>query len=123
MSDAEIDYIELPATDLGATKDFYAQAFGWEWVDYGPTYATSSGAQIKVALNAEARVGALQDAGAQNAVGPFILFGTSDLEAVEAAVTTAGAEIVTPVYPYPGGRRFHFSDPSGNVLGVYQPDT
>ena len=29
-------------------------------------------------------------------------------------------EVVSPPYGYPGGRRFHFRDPSGNVLGVYR---
>lgn len=123
MSDSEVNYIELPATDLDSTKAFYAEAFGWDWVDHGPTYATSTSGQIKVALNAEASVGPAHNSGAQNSVGPFVLFGTSDLEAVESAVRTAGAEIVSSIYPYPGGRRFHFADPSGNILGVYQPTT
>lgn len=123
MSDANINYIELPAADLVPTKAFYTKAFGWDWVDDGPTYATSASGQIKVALNAESAVGPAHDSGAENAVGPFVLFGTSDLEAVESAVRAAGAEIVSPIYPYPGGRRFHFADPSGNTLGVYQADT
>jgi predicted enzyme related to lactoylglutathione lyase len=123
MSEAEVNYIELPAGDLAPTKAFYAEAFGWDWVDYGPTYAASTSGQIEVALNAEASVGPAHDSGAQNAVGPLVLFGTSDLQAVESAVRAAGGEIVSPIYPYPGGRRFHFADPSGNILGVYQQAT
>lgn len=123
MSDAEVNYIELPAGDLDSTKAFYCEAFGWDWVDYGPTYAASTSGPIEVALNAEASVGPAHDPGAENAVGPLVLFGTPDLEAVESAVRAAGAEIVSPIYAYPGGRRFHFADPSGNILGVYQPAT
>jgi predicted enzyme related to lactoylglutathione lyase len=34
-------------------------------------------------------------------------------------VEQAGGKIVQPIFEFPGGRRFHFSDPSGNVLGVW----
>lgn len=122
MSDATLDYVELPATDLAAAKAFYASAFGWAWTDYGPTYAAARSGSIEVALNAEAPPGPAHEAGAENAVGPFLLLGTTRLDAVEAAVREAGGRIVTPTYPYPGGVRFHFADPSGNVLGVYQSD-
>lgn len=37
--DGKLDYLELPAANLPASKQFYSQAFGWTFVDYGPTYA------------------------------------------------------------------------------------
>ncbi len=120
VSDATIDYIELPAGELSATKAFYAQLFGWSWVDYGPTYSASQTGSIEIALNAAATPLPAHEPGAENAVGPLLLFSTADLEAVESAVRAAGGHIVSSIYPYPGGRRFHFADPSGNVLGVYQ---
>jgi len=43
-----------------------------------------------------------------------------DLEAVLAAVETAGGEIVQPIRSFPGGRRFHFRDPSGNELAAWE---
>ncbi|MFW2381589.1 MAG: VOC family protein [Acidimicrobiales bacterium] len=115
-----IDYIELPCTDLSLTKTFYTAAFGWEWVEYGPTYAASTSTGLEVALNAAARVGPAHGPGEENAIGPLVLFQTDDLGSVEASVRSAGGDIVSPPYGYPGGRRFHFADPSGNVLGVYQ---
>lgn len=121
MSDATIDYIEIPATDLAATKAFYTAVFGSEWVDYGPTYAASPSGSVEIALNGAATPGPAHVAGAENAVGPLILFATADLEGVDSAVRAAGGDIVSAIYPYPGGRRFHFADPSGNILGVYQP--
>ena len=33
--DGKLDYLELPAANLPATKQFYSQAFGWTFVDYG----------------------------------------------------------------------------------------
>ncbi|MEZ5239802.1 MAG: nitroreductase family deazaflavin-dependent oxidoreductase [Microthrixaceae bacterium] len=123
MSDAAIDYVELPATGLGSTKAFYSQVFGWEWTDYGDAYAVARSGGLEVALSAAATPAPAHEAGSQSAIGPLVLFGTVDLEALESAVREAGGEVVTPPYPYPGGRRFHFADPSGNVLGAYQPAT
>ncbi|MGF2948601.1 VOC family protein [Microbacterium alcoholitolerans] len=44
---------------------------------------------------------------------------SDDLDATVTAVTSAGGTIVAGPYPFPGGRRFEFTDPSGNRLGVY----
>lgn len=38
----KINYVEYPASDLEATKDFFSKAFGWTFVDYGPDYAAFS---------------------------------------------------------------------------------
>ena len=120
---AVVDYIELPATDLESTKRFYAAAFGWEWIDYGPTYAARDGLGVEIALNALGTPAPRHGAGEENGIGPLVLFSTDDLESVEAAVRSAGGEIVSAIYDYPGGRRFHFVDPSGNILGAYQSDS
>ena len=110
-----IDYIELNVSDLEASKAFYEQAFGWQFNDYGPAYAgiRSPGGDDEVGgLNAEREPGP---------GGPLVLLWSQDLDASVEAVTAAGGEIAEDPYEYPGGRRFHFRDPSGNVLGVYQP--
>ncbi len=115
-----INYVELPATDIGRAKTFYEDVFGWAWIDYGPGYAAATSTGLEVALNNAATVGPTHAPGAENAVGPLLLFQTDDLESAETAVRAAGGDIVSPRYSYPGGHRFHFADPSGNVLGVYQ---
>ena len=45
-----------------------------------------------------------------------------DLEATLAAVQKAGATITKPIFSFPGGRRFHFRDPSGNELAAWKAD-
>jgi hypothetical protein len=45
-----------------------------------------------------------------------------DLEAMEARIRASGGEIIREIQSFPGGRRFHFRDPSGNVLGVWSAD-
>ena len=120
-SSAHINSVELPATDIAATKVFYSDAFGWNWIDYGPGYAGTGNTGIEVGLNTLATVSPPHGPGEENGVGPLVLLATDDLAGVEAAVVAAGGTIVSPTYSYPGGHRFHFADPSGNILGVYQP--
>jgi predicted enzyme related to lactoylglutathione lyase len=121
---ARIDYIEMPAVDIITTKAFYTEAFGWDWVDYGPGYASHPGGHdgesVEVALSVSATVAPAHPPGDENGLGPLVLFSTDDLAAAEDAVRRAGGTITSGPYGYPGGRRFHFVDPSGNVLGVYQ---
>jgi len=117
---ATISYIELPATELKDTKTFYTAVFGWSWVDYGPNYAAFAGAGIEGGFNAEATPAAPHSSGAESANGPFVLFAANDLDAMERKIREAGGEIVSGPYAYPGGHRFHFRDPSGNILGVYK---
>ena len=119
----QISYVELPAPALEASKQFFTAAFGWEFIDYGPTYSSAMSGSVEVGLNAEAVAGAKHAPAAENAVGPLVLFDTDDLSGSLASVEAAAGEIISPPYDYPGGRRFHFVDPSGNVLGVYQSDS
>ena len=37
------------------------------------------------------------------------------------AMRAAGAVVARPIFAFPGGRRFHFIDPGGNELAVWQP--
>ncbi|HZI98658.1 MAG TPA: VOC family protein [Actinomycetales bacterium] len=108
-----IDYIELTVTDLNLAKRFYSEAFGWEFNDYGPEYAG-----IKDP-DAGAEVGGLRADADVRAGGPLVLLFSTDLDQSVAAVNAAGGEVVNGPYEFPGGRRFHFHDPSGNELGVW----
>ena len=47
-----IDYVELPsATAHELTRGFYAKAFGWQFTDYGPDYAATTGGDVDIGLN------------------------------------------------------------------------
>ncbi|WP_304454355.1 VOC family protein [Nocardiopsis sp. YSL2] len=110
-----IDYIEIAATDLERAKRFYADAFGWRFTDYGPEYA---GIQSPTGAP---EAGGLTTFGEVRAGGPFVLLYSTDLDRSVEAVRAAGGEVVDGPYGFPGGRRFHFTDPSGNELGVWSP--
>lgn len=110
--DGKIDYVELPGGDLPATKAFYARAFGWEFVDYGPEYsAFAQGLDGGFHTQTGKEVGA--------ADRPLVILYAHDLEAMQAQVEAAGGEVVVPIFAFPGGRRFHFRDPAGNELAVW----
>jgi uncharacterized protein len=108
-ADGKIDYVEFPASDLGAVQGFYREAFGWSFVDYGPTYCAF----------AEGMDGGFQADAQEAPAKPLVVLYAEDLEATLAKVRAGGGEIVRPIFAFPGGRRFHFRDPAGNELAVH----
>jgi hypothetical protein len=106
-----IDYIELTVTDIDAAKRFYTAAFGWSFNEYGPDYAGIQGRGKEA--------GGLRKADTVTRGGPLVILFSSDLEASLAAVKAAGGTIAAEPFTFPGGRRFHFTDPSGNELAVW----
>jgi predicted enzyme related to lactoylglutathione lyase len=109
-ADGRIDYVEFPASALPAVKDFYAGAFGWTFVDFGPDYAAFEGAGLDGGFSADPT---------EAPAKPLVVLYAHDLEAMAAKVVAAGAAITRPIFSFPGGRRFHFRDPGGNELAVW----
>ena len=110
---ARINFIELPAADIGAAKTFYANAFGWALTDYGPTYSCTVTGDIDIGLQGD---------GADAPKAPLAVIMVEDLDAALAAVVTAGGTITRPIFGFPGGRRFQFRDPNGNELAVWKSE-
>jgi predicted enzyme related to lactoylglutathione lyase len=109
---ARIDYVELPsATAHELTRAFYARAFGWTFTDYGPDYAATTSGDVDLGLNGQP---------GEALAAPLPVIQVLDLEASFEAVMKAGGVIAKPIYSFPGGRRFHFIDPSGSELAVWQ---
>ena len=109
-NDRWIDYVEFGVADIARAKAFYGEAFGWRFTDYGPHYCEFDDGRLKGGFTTLSPVtpgGAL-----------IVLYG-DDLPALEAAVTTAGGTITKPIFDFPGGRRFQFTDPDGYELAVW----
>jgi hypothetical protein len=104
-----IDYVEFASPDLAASRAFLEKAFGWSFTDYGPSYVAFADAGLDGGIAAAAGAPA----------PPLVILFAEDLDAAEAAVTAAGGRVVVPQYDFPGGRRFHFREPGGNVLAVW----
>lgn len=110
----KIDYIEFNVRDIERTKTFYGAAFGWTFKDYGPQYCEFSDGRL---------TGGFTTTGPVNARGgALVILFADDIEAAQANVENAGGEITVPVFGFPGGRRFHFSDPDGYELAVWSND-
>ncbi|TPI40605.1 VOC family protein [Mesorhizobium sp. B3-1-6] len=107
----KLDYLELPATGgrLDSVKSFYSAAFSWSFTDYGPTYAAF----------AEGLDGGFQADGGEAPAKPLPVIYCENLEEALDAVESAGGTIIKPIFAFPGGRRFHFTDPAGNELAVW----
>lgn len=109
----KINYIEFPARNIEATKAFFATAFGWTFEDFGPDYAAFSnqgvdGGFYKSELSSSTGSG-----------GALVVLYSDSLELLQTKIEEAGGTIVRPIFPFPGGRRFHFTEPSGNEMAVW----
>ena len=109
----KINYIEMPSRDLEATKTFFASAFGWSFVDYGPEYVAIQDAGIDGGFFKS-------DKAATTINGSVLVVLYSDtLEDTQARIRDSGGKIIKGIFSFPGGRRFHFADPSGNEYAVW----
>ncbi len=111
----KINYLEFTTSDIARTKSFYGAVFGWTFQDWGPDYVSFS-SEVGGIDGGFAR-GETHGGGAKTT--PLVVLYSADLGATEKAITDAGGTIVVPTFEFPGGRRFHFSDGAGNVLGVW----
>ena len=110
----KLNYVEFPSKDLNLTKEFFSQAFDWAFAEYGPDY---------IAFSDEGLDGGFFRADlASSSTGngaALLVFYSEDLERTQTKIEGAGGEIVKPIFPFPGGRRFHFTEPCGNEFAVW----
>ena len=105
-----INYVELQAIDLEATKKFYSSAFGWKFTDYGPGYVAFSECGLD---------GGFEKTDGEIVNGALVILYHEDLDLIKSKVIQATGRISKDSFSFPGGRRFHFLDPSGNELAVW----
>lgn len=107
--DGAIDYVELPGRNMAATRHFYRAAFGWEFQQFGPDYCAFSEAGLDGGFDSTLEGGQAH---------PLVILYAHDLGAMRKQVESAGGQVVKEL-TFPGGRRFHFRDPAGNILAVW----
>ena len=108
--DRRVDYVEFGATDIERTRRFYERVFGWRFQDYGPDYVSFQDGRLSGGFTRDAPV---------RPANPLVVIYATRLEEVEGKIRSEGGQVVRPTYEFPGGRRFHFTDPSGNELAVW----
>lgn len=109
--DGTVDYIEFQTAEMAATQKFYSSVFGWKFVDYGPDYASFQDDRIDGGFERVDRTNPGR--------GALVVWYSKHLEAVRDRIRESGGSIVREIFEFPGGRRFHFTDPSGNECAVW----
>lgn len=109
----KINYIEFPAINLEKTKAFFTQVFDWRFQDFGPDYTAFSdegldGGFFKSDTKSSTKNGAA-----------LLVFYSNDINSTLDKIKKANGTIITDTYSFPGGHRFHFTEPSGNEFSVW----
>jgi len=114
MSNHEkINYVEFPAKNIDLVKKFFTRVFSWTFVDYGPDYCAFENAGLSGGFYKSDLVSETKDGSA------LIVFYSEELEATQNKIEKNGGNIEQAIFDFPGGRRFHFSDPNGNEYAVW----
>jgi len=109
----QLNYLEMPSSDISACKKFFAEVFGWTFTDYGPDYTCFVGQQIEGGFFTSEHVMNTEKGSA------LVVLYSKDLESTQSAVEKSGGLITQAIFSFPGGRRFHFTEPSGNEFSVW----
>jgi len=108
--DLRIDYIEFPVADVDEARRFYSSVFGWTFTDWGPDYTSFADGRL---------AGGFVKAESVVPGGPLVVLYALDLASIEQAIVANGGTVVKETFEFPGGKRFHFRDPSGYELAVW----
>ena len=111
--DGKLNYVEFPAKDLTATKVFFSAAFNWSFVDYGPDYVAFSDQGLDGGFFRSEQCSTSATGGA------LLVFYSANIKATLAKVQQHGGIVIKPIFDFPGGCRFHFTEPSGNEFAVW----
>lgn len=109
----KINYVEFPSKSIEETKSFFTKVFGWAFQDFGPEYTSFSNEGIDGGFYKS------DQKSNSNTGAALIVFYSNNIEATQEKIEKAGGNILKPIFIFPGGRRFHFSEPSGNEFAVW----
>lgn len=112
----KMDFVEFPAqtvADLARAKTFYSAAFGWSYKDWGDDYSDTRDSGLGSGINADPE---------HKPAHPLVVIFAADLSSAREKVVAAKGRITRDIFPFPGGRRFHFEDPAGNELAVWSDE-
>jgi len=109
----KIDYVELPVSNMEASKQFFESVFNWRFTDFGDAYSAFDNAGINGGFYTSDKCSLTNNGAA------LVVFYSENLEATQEKIVAAGGSIVQVIFSFPGGRRFHFCEPSGNEFAVW----
>lgn len=109
----KLDYVEYPAANMEATQTFFSEVFGWNFEQFGPDYCAFSNQGLDGGFYRSELYSSTRNGSA------LLVFYSENLGETLAKIETAGGRIEKPIFDFPGGRRFHFCEPSGNEFAVW----
>jgi len=114
LGTGKICYLEIPATDIARSADFYRDVFGWETRERGDgstsfddTVGGVSGSWVLGRPPCDTP-------------GVLVYIMVADANTAARKIIAAGGGVVRPVDPTAQVTFAHFRDPAGNVLGIYE---
>ena len=110
IKDNHINYVEFKAKDLEKIKEFYTKSFYWTFTDYGPTYTAFSESGLE---------GGFEKTENEIVNGVLVVLYHKNLDLIKNKIIKSNGRISKDIFSFPGGRRFHFIDPTGNELAVW----
>ena len=110
-AEKRIDYVEIPVTDLRKAREFFSAMFGWSFQEWGDDYMSFNDGRIDGGFR--------RSADSAPATGVLVVFFSENLERDFDRVQELGATISEQIFPFPGGRRFHFIDPTGTEYAIW----
>ncbi|MCZ2720881.1 VOC family protein [Marinomonas sp. 15G1-11] len=113
MQNNKINYVELPASKLDKTKVFFNRVFGWTFVDYGPEYSAFENAGLDGGFFKSEKSSLTHNGSA------LVVLYSDNLNVIKDTIIEHGGVIVQDIFVFPGGKRFHFLDPSNNEFAVW----
>ena len=117
LGNGKICYLEIPATDIKVSADFYQRVFGWKLRTRGDGAVAFDDAVGEVSgtwvLGREP----------MTEVGLLIYIMVDSVAAAIYKVIANGGTIVQPIGADAPEITARFTDPAGNVLGLYQEPT
>ncbi len=99
--------------NIALAQQFFASVFDWSFQDFGPEYTAFFGAGIDGGFYQS-------DLTVSTEKGSVLtVFYSNNLEEISAKMEAAGGSVLKPIFEFPGGRRFHFSDTNVNEYAVW----
>ena len=105
----QVQYIEFLSKDIQRARAFYSNCFSWKFTDYGPAYTAFEGDFVDGGFTTGEPV--------RGSV--LVILYSDDIDATKRKVEKAGGIITKDIFTFPGGKRFHFTDPDDYELAVW----
>jgi predicted enzyme related to lactoylglutathione lyase len=114
LGNGKICYVEIPAADIARSADFYKRVFGWNIRQRGDGHTAFD--------DTTGEVSGSWVLGRPPSSKPGLLFYVmvDDVAAILDLIVASGGKIVQPIGADAPEIIARFTDPAGNVIGLYQ---